>query len=51
MVPWVPEVFLARRMEMAAEGRWHCTSGYRLVDPHYFDNVMTKFMINNRTDA
>ena len=21
---WVPEVFLA---EMAAEGRWHCTSG------------------------
>ena len=23
LVPWVPEVFLARRMEMAAEGRWH----------------------------
>ena len=22
-LPWVPEVFLA---EMAAEGRWHCTS-------------------------
>ena len=26
MVPWVPEVSLAGRMEMAAEGRWHCTS-------------------------
>ena len=26
--------------------------GYRLVSIHsYFDNVMTKFMINNRTDA
>ena len=25
---------------------------YRLVDPQLFcDNVMTKFMINNRTDA
>ena len=25
-LPWVPEVFLAQRMEMAAKGRWHCTS-------------------------
>ena len=25
--------------------------GYRLVDHSYFDNVMTKFMINSRTDA
>ena len=25
--------------------------GYRLVDPQLFDNVMTKFLINNRTDA
>jgi len=24
---------------------------YRLVDPSYFDSVMTKFIINNRTDA
>ena len=28
VLPWVPEVYLALRMEIiAAEGRWYCTGG------------------------